>query len=546
MKALARRAEERGLSLSEGFSDKDFLISTQRSSSSGTLKIVGILQFLGEDITGFKIADDVLPILSDEAVKYAQSWKQTAPIPTRIYSHILSAISNEVRNLKVRMGQLIGMYAALKSGEGVGRSAHTQWLKGVRCPSFNNLLEEFELLAYWPDSGAKATINGFSAVLHEAQVILSLQIQAYTGMRAEEVRNLPYDCLEESRRDGDNRIHYIVKGTVTKFTSGMERQTQWISIEAAAEAVRVAQQLAKAIYEADGITPNDLNSRKNGSLLFPTADCDGKLRNSAIAKRPADLRLTDRIRNMLVTTILESDQQELYAIDPHRAWSTEKAYSVGSNWHLHTHQLRRSLALYAQSSGLVSLPSLKRQLQHITVEMSLYYAKGSAFAFNFIGESKSKKDRHFGEEWQETQPVSQFLAYATTLLLSDKDDMFGGHGNWINARKRNAEGHILLNRNETLKSFQKGELAFRTTPLGGCVNTNPCERTPINVLSGECLSSDCKNLLASVKKVERLITIKTNTLAKLKAADVSSAEARIEEAELAVLRDSFVRAKRLN
>lgn len=258
------------------------------------------------------------------------------------------------------------------------------------------------------------------------------------------------------------------------------------------------------------------------------------------------MKLTDRTRDMLVPTIIEGDQQELYAIDPHRPWSTEKEYSVGSAWHLTTHQLRRSLALYAQSSGLVSLPSLKRQLQHITIEMSLYYAKGSAFAINFIGESKSKKDRHFAEEWQEAQPLSQFLAYAATLLLSDEDDMFGGHGNWINARKRDPDGQILLNRDDTLKSFQKGEMAFKTTPLGGCVNTNSCEHTPINVLSGKCLSSDCKNLLASVNKVERLIFIKTNTLMKLKAADIASAEVRIEEAELAVLGESLVRAKRIN
>ena len=89
-------------------------------------------------------------------------------------------------------------------------------------------------------------------------------------------------------------------------------------------------------------------------------------------------------------------------IDPHRAWRSEPRFQLGVPWTLTSHQLRRSLALYAQRSGLVSLPSLRRQLQHITEEMSRYYARGSAFANNIIGDNK----HHFGHDWQDAQPVS--------------------------------------------------------------------------------------------------------------------------------------------
>lgn len=238
------------------------------------------------------------------------------------------------------------------------------------------------------------------------QSLLALQIQAYTGKRAEEVRYLHYDCLEEARRDGDTRIHYIVKGTVTKLSRGKERATQWITIEAAPEAVRIAQQLARAIYEAQGKEPNQVNNRKTGSFLFPPVDCDGKgFRLTSSISRPFHVSHRPSIQAALCPVITEEDQRELYLIDPHRAWSTEAEFVVGSRWYLHTHQLRRSLALYAQSSGLVSLPSLKRQLQHITYEMSLNYAKGSAFSHNFIGELEKSSESTSAKSGRKHNPL---------------------------------------------------------------------------------------------------------------------------------------------
>ncbi|MDZ7921694.1 hypothetical protein [Rhodoferax sp.] len=130
---------------------------------------------------------------------------------------------------------------------------------------------------------------------------------------------------------------------------------------------------------------------------------------------------------------------------------------------VHFHQLRRSLALYAQRSGLVSLPSLRRQLQHITDEMSRYYAKGSSFAKNFIGDDKE----HFGLEWQETHSESAALSYVLNVLLSD-DILFGGHANWVEHRLKGLDGSVMIDRAATLRRFKKGELAYRETLIGGC------------------------------------------------------------------------------
>lgn len=545
LRNLARRAEANRISIAEAVRDSAFMFNTPDAQSADIFKLLGILHFLGSEHTGFEIALDILPFLSDAAVTYSHSLKQTAPIPTRIYSEILSSLSAEMAKLRQVIDRVCNMYCEIKSRPGVGMMYSSQQQLGTREPTFEVLLEQFDLNEFWLDASVYAGVGivGYFNVLRQAQTLIALQIQAYTGMRVEEVQFIPFECLQESKRDGDSRTHYVVNGTTTKLNAGKEKRTQWVTIDAAADAIRMAQQLAKAIYAADGIEPNQVNSRKKCSFLFPNPNSRRKQSGEAM---PSAIRLNERIKALLSPTIQEEDQQELYAIDPHRAWSSEDRYAVGAPWSLRTHQLRRSLALYAQSSGLVSLPTLKRQLQHITMEMSLYYAKGSAFARNFIGEKHKHEGSHFGEEWQDAQPISQFLAYATSILLSDESDIFGGHGQWLKARKRDEKGQILLNRSETLQRFQKGEMAYRPTPLGGCVNLGPCDKTPINVLAVECISTDCKNLIASTNKVERIIFVKTNTIRKLMEANPLSAEVRIEQAELSALQAGLARAHRLN
>ncbi|MGK5071042.1 hypothetical protein ACQ4WR_26950, partial [Janthinobacterium sp. RT4P48] len=185
----------------------------------------------------------------------------------------------------------------------------------------------------------------------------------------------------------------------------------------------------------------------------------------------------------------------------------------------------------AQRSGLVSLPSLKRQLQHITLHMSQYYAKGSGFATNFIGIGHGHGERHFGEEWQEAQPVSQFLAYASNVLLEDPGNLYGGHTHWLRMRLRSRDGLMLEDRATTLRRFQKGELAYKVTPVGGCANPGPCDKNPIDVLHVGCVSENCKHLAGNLKKTERVVAVKSRELEILRSTNIGLPELIHEETE---------------
>ena len=150
-------------------------------------------------------------------------------------------------------------------------------------------------------------------------------------------------------------------------------------------------------------------------------------------------------------------------------------------------------------------PSLRRQLQHVTEEMSRYYARGSACAKNLIGEYK----HHFGREWQEAQPVSAAMSYLYNVLLTD-EVLFGAHGNWVENRFRSADHTVSVDRRRLCCRFKKGELAYRETSLGGCASTETCDKLPIGWLNIECVKG-CKNFVGRLPKLEQAISAQAET-----------------------------------
>lgn len=237
-----------------------------------------------------------------------------------------------------------------------------------------------------------------------------------------------------------------------------------------------------------------------------------------------------------ISPILEDeDIRELEEVDPHRAWRSEEDFVVGKMWHLTTHQFRRSLALYAQRSGLVSLQSLKMQLQHLTEEMSRYYARGSMFARNFIGDVRD----HFGVEWQETRAESSGLSYLKLRKLDEP--LFGGHVAWMRHRVSSSEVEVADEREETMTMFRLGQISYTETLVGGCTRVGECYQPAIRLLNFGCLKEDCRHLVCSLPKLERVISAQENFVKKL---SPNSVEYRTEMADLEVLRAARERGRK--
>ena len=543
LRFLARACEVRSISLENMLSSPALLVETIEGNSQYAAVIGSLLRLLnslGSDVVGYHVTGNTTrDRLSFLHKQYKKDLQQHSPIPTRIYSLIILALTDNLNDFERAIDRLLAIYSLVTSDPVIGRSLSRQTVikRGMkeRCEvssgmkaTFADLLDKFELRSFFANRGYAESVDGLSTAISEAQITASFQIQTFSGMRRDEVRSLPFQCIETVKRNGKH--HHIIDGRTTKLSNGLVKRARWVTSESGRQAVLLSQKIAQTIYRCRGATNRQLSADNNSFWLFVAPLCardDQSGEGLNLTHTTLHLKKYPGLRARFEPVIEERDLLELESIDPHRAWRSEAKFQVGQRWCLQSHQLRRSLALYAQRSGLVTLPTLKRQLQHITHEMTLYYARGSAFAKNFIGDEKE----HFGVEWQETQPISQYLSYVANFLLSD-DIHFGAHVNWVDHHLKDSDGTLLLNREETLKRFKAGQLAYKETILGGCVKIGECDTNPLDHLEVNCLANHCKNMVGRLDKLNRVIAVQMHRVKRLEAMDPMSSEFRNEKSDL--------------
>ena len=499
-----------------------------------------LLLKLGADDVGFRVlGTNVDRILNTHIGRYKDDARQYAPIPTRVYSQIISAMSAELKDWEDVADRylalvkdclddpLLGKYKTVQIGlatkHGIAR------VPGEYRPEFEDLLQKYDLARYFDAHGLVHSTVGLTRGLSYVMTVAKLYIVTFTGMRNAEAGQLPYCCLETET--GSGKVHCLVAGRTTKLN---RVRTKWVTNAEGHRAIRLVQRIADVIYSHLGDTPTDVVTRLNRYPLFVSPSYLGFVGHQPKGDRGVWHSLSfgffrksySSFRSKFQPVIDDTDLCELEQVDPHRAWRSEDNFQVGQPWCLTDHQLRRSLALYAQRSGLVSLPSLRRQLQHITEEMARYYARGSVFAKNFIGGDKD----HFGLEWQDAGPTSSALAYIRDVLFS-AEPVFGAHVKWINHRLDGSDGLIFMDRDATMRRFRNGEIAYKETPIGGCTKVGPCDEVAIRFLDVDCLGG-CPNLVGKVSKLERVIKAQAALVNKLKPDTI---EWRTETADLNVL-----------
>jgi hypothetical protein len=514
LKGFTFFAAARQLTLYEGLSNVavvlDYAVQAGMETKAQILHSILVkLHRLGVATTGLRVPLAQLhkPLLERFAQRAGNS--QYPVIPTRIYQHFLSTCEHDLGVAEGVADMLSDHLARVYAGERPGISV--------------------DLARTALHFGCKESPYIVSFLVASIGALCQLVILSFTGMRAMEAENLPYDCLSETRLDGVT--HYTIEGVTTKLSGGRPRRACWVTSPLAARAVRLAQRLSGEAHRAHG-AQGYAESTDGSHLLF----CRMSLRNGGyVANRAASTvhNEIEAFRERVFPTITVEDIAELKRVDMHRAWEDEPKYALGQQWPFTRHQLRRTLALYAQRSGLVTLPTLKRQLQHITQEMTRYYARGSAFAKGFIDTDRT----HFAKEWAETQGLSGYLAYAEQVLFSD-ERLFGGHAAWTQSRAVQASPVSVYSREQTVRMFEKGELAYRETVLGGCTSVEQCKSTPLDWMRLDCLESNCRNLVVVPSKLQRVIKAQQATVGKLRAVDAASVEYRIEAQTLQRLLDA--------
>ncbi len=460
--------------------------------------------------------------------------RQHAPLPTRIYGGLINNLSAELDDIEAHAPQLL---SALR--DALVQHAHAKATQQNHEISVGpTLIERHGLSDYLSRRGfnlrqrALATLSG---AVTEIFLVCKLQIHVFSGMRHDEARTLPYYCMV-SKNGQHGRKHFLIAGVTTKFNKGRRLRTHWVTTnDDGFRAIRLAQQFASLIYESLSITPSNVDAHKDEFPLFPSADYLpwGTVRKIVPDARiqPADraLKKTDELSARLLPVIEEEDIAELEEIDSFRDWRDEPKFAIGLHWPLNNHQLRRSLAVYANASGLVRLTSLRRQLQHITREMSLYYGRGSTFCKNFIADDPDGYRKHVAPEWQEGEDEAEMLAF-TREVLNSTEPMFGGAGSFYQRRKERGE---IMTREDVQKQMKAGLLNYTPGPLGGCTKSGECDkRKGLAMVDVSCATEDCKNLVGKHSKIIRVIQLKRAAMVHI---TPGSIEASIEKEELEAL-----------
>lgn len=499
---------------------------------------LNLLIELGPEKIGFKpLSGAIYDAVDRVANAYTEKQNQHPPIPTRIYTALIANLLWEMQAFDAIANQYFDLVEDCRHDPLLGRSHNRRRRilrdRGQAAPdtppeSFKTLLELRGLAEYFRACDLVLTVQGMNKGLTDLQLVCKLTIQVFSGMRDQEANTLTYACIEKSTVRG--RESFRIQGQTTKLNHGQAKSAHWVTSGDGVRAIHLAQSIARVIYRAAGIQEDPTGADYADLPLFPSASYLGfsgvmpRTAHGRVAISHLDTFNMKELYGRLLPLIEDADLAELENVDPHRPWRSEDKFLVGEAWPLTSHQVRRSLALYASRSGLVTLPSLRRQLQHITEEMSRYYAAGSAYAQDLLGSTKD----HFGLEWQRTQPEAHALAYLRDVLLAD-ERLFGGHGTWIETHGQRGQVLTLADREQTIKRFHKGEMAYQETPLGSCTAVEVCDRRPLRSVVA-CI--DCARTVIKPSKLKTVIRAQSNLVSQL---DPLSVEGRAENEDLQAL-----------
>jgi hypothetical protein len=514
---IARAAYHRGSSLFELFCDPEpFAEESERLNPAYANSASALLKTLWRhrDVLRIELEVDLKKLLTSSrqaAKQKAAENRQTPIMPSRIYCAILAGLLSGVDEIEGGLDTLLDAF----SQERAATASRPQDLTQKQFWRYREKRLEEVREAMRARGWAKGSLREFIAgQISAVQLRLMHIVIAFTGMRIGEAQILPLNgVLEEVEHNG--AVHYVVNGYSHKLNGGRKKAVSWVTSREGRRAILLAQRISATVFDVLKTS----RTAGDSALLFSALSNPCRKKNIQYLYTGTQDELMPEIG--AITT--QADVDELNAMELERGWLRE-GIEVGKVWPLTFHQYRRSLSVYAHRSGMVSLPALKGQLQHITDEMRAYYGDGFCRAVNLVFD----KD-HFSHEWSAAKSESSFLAYSMALLFSD-EDLIGGRGS-----ARMQQSVSSRSRKETLDLFRDGKLAYRETVLGGCTSLGSCDHTPLEPIPWECLEKDCVNAVVFGKRLSLVIKTQEAVVASLAEVEQGSVEHRLEVDHLRVL-----------
>lgn len=471
------------------------------------IALMRTLESIDSKERGFAIDGSIMPFLRKVAGDARNDGQQIPVIPSRILWVKYNQYNDCLKDYILHRDAIHELVNITANDRFLGRhkNSHHQYRNEFKLlpiearmaykrepPTFWKTIEEYGLteLAKKYNWRSLLSIPSFLALV---QYCAKCLIHLFTLMRDDEVMNLPADCLEPIR--GWNNEALYVCGTSTKLESE-KTAAKWITTDDICKPVEALQSIRKLVV-------SHLKDDSNVDWLLLSASNLPSGKGSfgrVVSKKNYDNRLPDVI-------ITEADISELETIDPYRNWRDDKRFQIGKPWRVTTHQFRRSIAVFAGQSGLITLPSLKRLLRHITKVMAAYYMRGCS-AMNYLFSDLNPK---LTLELKRAKQEADAALYIRDVLKS-AEQMYGFAGR--RAMEMRKESIWLPGTEEqTKRQANLGLMAYEETPAGGCTSPVPCDKRA-HAKMDTCIG--CKSFVGQEAKMAETIEIMEFDLSELK------------------------------
>ena len=498
-------AYKRNKSLKEIFNNRKLLrifiieiMHTSPSTASTLQTILELLKGISKERSGFIYESNKLneKLLVSIDKKYKDSLEQTLMIPVSIYLFSAKARWEHISFIEKHLTNLVGFLKEFTRNKGFAvysiytvpeenKKVYVSWEEGVEKFGLQELFSKYNINSRKNFPNFIAKIQGTCRHL----------IHQYTGMRSNECRNLSFDCWKEKTSNMPTRIF----GYESKI-HGINTPQVWITHPEIKRVINLLNSIAKPMHEEYCpslekyplmIRTGFMNSKIKGKF-YEEVIINGKNYFTELPIESSGIKISK-----------EHIEEELKAIEPTRNWNDHEWVKEGALWQFKSHQYRRTLAIYALGSGLVSLYAIREQFGHLLTSMAAYYGNGHKSARQLDGRI-NKKD-HISNYMEQINITVNSLSYLKNVILS-KSLPFGANGSFLKKNiiaRTSKDKDIAIQRvPELIKKFKKGILHYKETAMGGCTTPYPCDNFLLPDFFIHC--KGCEHSIHQIEKIERL------------------------------------------
>ena len=354
-----------------------YLCNLQKSTAS-----IYVKEFTAINNTKLKYGFDNFGITEKEIKKLEKfvknmesDAKQTTLIPTNIYADFITKSLDYIDHYHSQINQIRQFGLELYSEK-------------FSVEDYRELISHYKLDALHEAVGIENQVSSYS-LFTSFQSIAAMVIMCFSGMRINELQNLPINTYSTTTYNGEKI--YLLNGFTSKKTVSGLRCTTWITsdkISKAIECLKVICEIHREFYSLKKFFSGSYGKHKNLKMLeledYPLFPSFG---NTGTPQPRYGIPVTEVYQGMnnwverLLNPInfTKEDLNELYIFNPLEDWESYEDIEIGKPWRFKTHQFRRSLTVYSIRSGLVKIPTLKKQLQHISYDMTLHYGNNEPY-----------------------------------------------------------------------------------------------------------------------------------------------------------------------